>query len=767
MIVLIDGVVAIIAAAVVCFWLSFALDYLPVLFGFGELSRSARIALLVISAALLLWQFYRLIARRFFVSMKNRSMALLVEKAHPKFDESMITTVDHCAHRGNAGRAEVQMDQAMMEITRDKAEILVPDIDLRKVVDFGFLLRGLGIAGLLLLTVGGFAIADGKNFKKAAQRLYLLDDAGWPRKVKLEIAGIRIRNEIAVEGIEELGKIIRPDARGTFRVPRGAAVTLLARAQESDPDASWRALPESCLMYFRSSEGASGTQVLNRIGRADAGWQNYQLVGSPLEGLLSTITFSLRGEDHRIGPYTIEVVDGPSVVQSSLDCAFPEYLSQPGVMSWTPRTIEWTGRAALPDGTRYTVRGGANKELEKVYVWDAGKSEMRFGEVNGNEFSFEADPLTDAETLQIYLVDKDSIVSDVPHAMKIEPIRDQAPDVITRLKGLGTAVTPQAMLPFEGQVTDDYLVKKAWVELEAPNRKLPPAEETIGAKGKLDALIDLDELGRAGLSLPEDDGSEISFVVKASDFFVLGDSEPNVGVGEKFTFELVSADKLVRLLERQEVAQRRRLEQIFGEVSNVRSYLTRTRSEGSSSSGNVTNAEPGDPDAMETELRRQALRIVFAQRSEIQMQKSRQEIGGVANAFDNLRLQQVNNRIDAEDRKQRLNDDVVVPLRKIPGGSIEELLTIVAELETVLKQIDKGVGGESAEENAGDLTERGLAQTDVVLAEIDAVLARLVKYETQNELLNLVRRLIKEQQDIQVKTRDKRQKDAFEGLLDE
>ena len=170
---------------------------------------------------------------------------------------------------------------------------------------------------------------------------------------------------------------------------------------------------------------------------------------------------------------------------------------------------------------------------------------------------------------------------------------------------------------------------------------------------------------------------------------------------------------------------------------------------------------------METELRRQALRIVFAQRSEIQMQKSRQEIGGVANAFDNLRLQLVNNRIDAEDRKQRLNDDVVVPLRKIPGGSIEELLKIVAELETVLKQIDKGVGGESAEENAGDLTERGLAQTDVVLAEIDAVLARLVKYETQNELLNLVRRLIKEQQDIQVKTRDKRQKDAFEGLLDD
>jgi len=54
-----------------------------------------------------------------------------------------------------------------------------------------------------------------------------------------------------------------------------------------------------------------------------------------------------------------------------------------------------------------------------------------------------------------------------------------------------------------------------------------------------------------------------------------------------------------------------------------------------------------------------------------------------------------------------------------------------------------------------------------VLAEIDAVLARLVKYETQNELLELVRRLIKEQEKIRADTSDKRQKDAFDGLLDE
>ncbi len=738
------------------------MDYLPVRFGFGELSRTMRICLLVATGLLLLWQLYRLIIKRIFVSMKNRSMALLVEKAYPKFDESLITTVEHCEA---TDRAEVATDGLMLEMTRDKAERLVDEVEIGNVIDSGFLWRGLIVAGLLLLTVGGFAFADTPNLKRAADRLYLLGDSPWPRKVKLELVGIRIRNEIAVEGIEELGQVIRPDANGVFRVPRGASVTLLARAQESDSEATWRALPESCLMYFRNSGGANGAQVLNRFGRVDQGWQGYQLVGAPLEGLLSPMTFTLRGEDDRIGPFQFEIVDGPGVVQSSLDCTFPEYLSQPGVMSWTPRRIEWTGRAALPDGTKYTVRGNANKPLKKVYVWDAVRSEMRFGDVAGSEFTFQGDPLGEMETLQIYLVDGDSIVSGVPHTMKIEPIRDLAPDVITRLKGLGTAVTPEAILPFEGEVTDDYLVEKAWVEIEAPNRKLPPAEETIGSKGKMDAAIDLEELGRAGLNLPVDDGSEISFVVKASDFFRIGESGPNVGVGEKFTFELVSADRLVRMLERQEVAQRRRLEQIFGEVTNVRKYLARTRAVTSDAEQKVV-AEPGD-DSMEAELRRQALRIVFAQRSENQMQKSRQEIGGVANSFENLKLQLINNRIDAQDRKRRINDDVVVPLRKIPRGSIEALLQTVGQLEEVLKQIDQGVGGNSAEDSAASLTEKGLGETDVVLAEIDAVLARLVKYETQNELLDLVRRLIKEQEMIRDQTGDKRQKDAFDGLLDE
>ena len=129
-------------------------------------------------------------------------------------------------------------------------------------------------------------------------------------------------------------------------------------------------------------------------------------------------------------------------------------------------------------------------------------------------------------------------------------------------------------------------------------------------------------------------------------------------------------------------------------------------------------------------------------------------------------MQLVNNRIDAEDRKERLAVSIIAPLEAIPEGSLKTLGGTIDELEAVLKQIDRGMGGERAESAAKTLIDRGLVETDTVLKEIDGVLSVLVKYESQNELLEIVRRMIAEQEALMKRTKDKRQKDAFEGLLD-
>jgi len=642
--------VATFVAVLVCFWVAFAIDYLPVKFGLSELSKSARTILLVLAIAICLLQLYRLIGRRLFVSMKNRSLALLVEQKYPEFEESLLTTV---VDARNENHADVPVDQAMLDMTREKAERLVEKVDPSDIVNFQFLRPAAFLACVLACSIIGLAIFNFDNLQRAIERLYLLDGRKWPRRVYLEVVGLKIKTDNPIPGIEELGQTLKPsDYR--FRVPKGSSLSLSVRAQESDPLAPWRALPSSCLIDYRTSDGDRGTQSLNRIGGPRDGWQTWSLNGAPLDRVLSNFEFTIRGDDFRDGPYRIEIVNQAIVTETNLDCVFPDYLSSNDSLSWTPRSIRWTGRASLPEGTSFNVSGEVTKPLKKAYVWNPAISEMQQGIVEGMRFEFPVQAISEAVNLEFYFLDEDNLVSDSPHRVAVEPQSDESPEVIARLVGIGTAVTPQAILPFEGEIHDDHRVQETWIELATPKRKLPPAVQRT-TDGKLKSYIDLAELVRAGLELNVDDGSELNMIIKAKDYFCLDGKSPNVGVGDRYSLELVSAGRLLRMLEQIEVSQRRRLEQIFEEVSNIRGYLSRTRKQSRSDRTN-RSSEPGDRRAenkADQLSRQQAMRIVFSQRSKLQAMKSSQELRGIAEAFDNLRLQLINNRLDADSRSPK------------------------------------------------------------------------------------------------------------------
>ena len=146
----------------------------------------------------------------------------------------------------------------------------------------------------------------------------------------------------------------------------------------------------------------------------------------------------------------------------------------------------------------------------------------------------------------------------------------------------------------------------------------------------------------------------------------------------------------------------------------------------------------------------------------MQIDKSAKEIIGVAESFDDIRLQLINNRVDSEDRKIRLAKKIVTPLREIPVGVMTELLAVVTELETSLSPLMS----KSTDANTVDMTESAIQLTDKTLIAIDEVLSILVKYETQNELLDIVRRMISEQEKLLDQTKKLRQREAFDDLFE-
>ena len=773
--VLLEGIAIAIIWAVLTFWIALAIDYLPVTMGFNELSRPARLIILVLSSLAIAYVLYRLVFRRVFVRLQNQSMAMLIERRYPQFNDSLLTTVS----RTNSRASDVPVDEAMLERTRINAEAIVPEVDLAKVINSNPLKRSFAIAGLLLLTVAGFAVANPGAIKLAAQRLYLLKNDAWPRSCQIEIVGINIKRDNVIEGIDELVQLVKPTSgqdgeKPTFFVAKGATLTLHVRAQ-ADQDNNGRRLPDVCSLIYQIEDGDRGTQEFKKIGGPRNGFQRYSLDGQPFSGILSSISFEVRGGDHRLGPFEISVVDEPTVLSTDLVCKYPSYLVDE--FRGEGQTIQWTGQARLPQGTGLTIKATANNKLTNVYVSGTTIDKPIPIKPSGNQFEFSVPAIKQPVDLEFTLCDANGLISQQPHRILIDSIEDQPPLIRSRLKGIGTAVTPDVQIPFEGTIDDDYGLAKSWVEIEIAKTETITEPVTINKSGELECTIDFRQrkqtIGKQyELPTGENKGeNKVSFVIKSQDKFDLENST-NIGVGDRYVLDIVSPNELVRILERLEVGQRRRLEQIYLELSDTRNYLQRSKSKLASKESANDFVEPGEEtvepenDTEENEIRKQEMRLLFAQRSIVQIDKSTHEILGSAEAFDSIRLQLINNRIDSEDRKARFTEQIIAPLRLIGEQSMQQLRTRTVELESGLRDLQISPDDGQVSEEADRLANSAIEQTELTLKQLDAVLDVLLKYETQNELLEIVRGMIKDQQELKDRTKKERQRKAFEGLLD-
>ena len=789
--VVLEGLALAFIGVTILFWLSLAADYLPVKFGFEELSKSTRATFLIVSGLILIGIIYVTILKRIFISLQDRSMALLVEKKYPQFSESLITTVEF-----DSDETSVVDRVSLLELSREKANRLASEVDAKAVLNDSHVRRyGYGVlAGLVSLVA--LATLGPSSLQTAFSRLYLLDQQLWTRESHLQWVALKAEYDSPVTGIAEFDQSIAAahstgqqlsDSRlTTFRVAKGSSLNLTVRARSPERLASQSAdgtppkkLPRSCKLYFETEDGNYGSQTLNKVGGARDGWQIYKLQGAPLAAMTSDLSMSVFGGDFRLGPYKILVVDEPIVSATELDCVFPLYMQDENSLRGSARTISWVGKTELPFATSINIRVSCSKPLQKVYAVDSrsagsqeadeetqgAKTEHQLAEITETGFQFSIKSLTEPTTMQFYLVDTDGVIAQSPHTVSLSPISDQPPIIEASLVGIGSAITPSAVLPIEGVVEDDYDVDAVWLEIQTPVTDTLRKDINVLSGGKIEAEFDFQEMAlkEDGFVLPTS-GAEISFVIKASDRFDLGDG-PNVGIGDEYTLAVVSASELLQILEQLEVGQRKRLELIFNEISDIREYLIRTRQKDQRA---AIELQPGESlaasnvDEDSSADQRNELRKLFAQRAILQIDKSAKEIIGVAESFDDIRLQLINNRVDSEDRKIRLAKKIVQPLRDLPVGVMAELRNVVVNLESVLDP----VMDMATNETAAMLSDSAIQLNDRTLIQLDEVLSILVKYETQNELLDIVRRMIAEQEELLDQTKKLRQREAFDDLFE-
>jgi len=802
-----EGIAASIAVLIAAFWLAFVFDYLPVRFGYSEASVWMRIVLLVLSAASVLWVFYRLILKRFFVRMRDTSIAMLVEQKYQSFNDSLLATVSDIVGRRNDFKNKLKqattedasvgaLTQTMIDATKQQAESGVDGVEVDRVVNGASFRKAAWLAGGLLCSALVFFIAKPSVATLAFKRLYLLENEKWPRQTDIQFEGISVARDVVIESIPEFNTILKP-VDGVVTVAKGSTLSMAVTAQQFEANEGGERelqIPETCWLNYQVVGGSGGSQPFKRIGTPRDQQQNYQLTGGPLENVITDVAFDVSGGDDRLSGLKIQVVDEPIAVKTTLRYTYPDYMLDEQSQAFAVPSEVWSGRAEYPFGTKVTLEIQAKDPLSKAYVrrlnndsaglttdGESAYSAMETISCDSDTFEYEIPFLAQRTALEFFLCDSHGVVNEQAHVVAIDVALDQAPEIQCRLSGIGTAVTPDVQIPIEITVDDDHGVDKVWVELE-----IGAGEPTQGfvdwQSGPFQKKLDFRELrstvGEA-YRLPTDGNATLTVTVLANDRFDLED-QPNVGESDRYELDVVSPEELLRILEQAEVGQRRRLEQIVREIKEQKDYLVRTKSKAATKaddSAEPGDSEPGDDQAKASDApERHELRRLFAQRAQLQNDKSLQEVLGCVATFENLRLQLINNRVNADARQNRFEDGVIAPLSQTANGTMTELAQQLKQLEDQLREVESLVANKNEPADpatidrlrvAADKTAvDSIVMTDQVLVELNEVLNLLIKHETQNELLDIVRQMIKKQEELKERTKKERQKKAFEGLLD-
>lgn len=696
--VLAEALCIVLAWCALAFWLSLGIDRL------WEPGRAVRVAVLTAGIGTAVVLLVRSGLFRALRRISNATLALIVERYHAQFRDSLITTVEL------SGRAALgRVGQAMLSRTAESAEGLVPEVQLRRMLN---LRRLLWLAcGALVLFGGtvGFCLLMPQTFGIWADRYLAMSDRPWPRRVHLSIEGF-------------------PD--GVAHVPRGDDHRVIVKADTR------KEVPERVEIRYRDPGGRWLREAMIREGVADPAQDRYQEYSYVFRSLISPVTFDVYGGDARLHDLQIHLVDRPVVTRVELEYKYPTYLNRESQR----RTIE--GIMEVPEGTALVLHARCNKPISHATAgWETGgedtarqTAEVEIGE-DGSSFTLDLGRLEQSGRLLIGLVDRDSIASREPYPLVLSVVEDTPPRVDVRVRGVSSTVTAEVVIPLVGRISDDHGVGtvtciaaspsgETRTPLVTPNTPISPVE----VRGRFDAE-------RLGLE-PDD---RFSLVVEAADTCDLA-GDVNRTQTQPWNFQVVTPEELRSSLQAREMILRQRFESHIADVERLREQLVANR---------AMPQESGEEEDEDAVLARRLAVI----RSRQDCRKAAHDVENVEAAFRDIYLELENNRVVTPEDGVHLLEEIADPLATV-GERLYNLEERLAALESQLDapQVDGSY-------------QAAIDETTEILQAMRAVLEVMLKMEDFNEAVELLKSIIEMQKEVEAETR-RRHAEELRRLLE-
>ncbi len=713
-----EGVAAILVTAGICFWLALGIDW------FLEPTPALRVVMWGSVLAIVGYVAWKKLFSRIFTRLPDSSLALLVERTFPNIDQSLVTSIE-MAHQPLATSSE---QRALYTRTCEEAARRLAEIPLGQVFRYRPLLWTSIGAALLSASMVVFALAHAETFDFWLQRMRL-SPTPWPRTVNLQVVGME-----------------QVDGEWVVNVARDDNYELHVEASLADQFVA----PEQVEIRYQLVDGRKGRDSMTQVGNAIAGQDATQAFRYEFKNLTGDIRFDLVGGDDRVGNLRLHVVERPQIVHTTAECVYPKYLG------WEPQSLPFSGRVELPYGSQVRCSVEVNKPLLSARAYDPSTQQELAVDMAGEQakkFTFTLGDFRDERVLLVDLRDTDSVSNREPYRILFSVVPDEVPEVSAQLRGIGSAITPQAVLPIVGTLVDDHGIEAAWIEAQvgsaAPQRR--PITH-LGSIGREDVELDRFDLMAVDPTTEQRQlvltpGEQLTLSLHAQDAYDL-DSTPHVGSSQRFVLDVVTDSQLRALLEKRELGLRQRFEAIYEKMLDTRELLARIAEE-----SQVEPAEPPTAEIVTQQQERYKLRLSSVQQSVVQLSY---ETLGVAESFEEIVIELENNRIDTKELTERLQAGIADPLRTV---STEEMPALGNQVQAI-SALESHLASTRA-----DMT-TALVHADDISSQLKAVLDRMLELESYNELVDLLRGILDEQKQLTEETRARR-REKLRSLLDE
>jgi hypothetical protein len=780
-----DGTITTFLAVIVLFWFDLGLDRF---FELPQLFRGFTLVLLLAGLGYFVWI---QIIRRCWANIRNEQLAAVFEHFTPPLNESLITAVE----LGSVTQNKDEFNPVLFQKTVTEAAEILQNIPVRKFFRLGRIVGRL----ILLFVLTGVVTVFFATFTETVEiwfsRNILLSNRDFPR-----------RSQLVVEGFDE--------QNGRIRIGRGDSFTLTVRANTAMP-----LVPEIIRLRLGSRESGYRAVVMDQFQTETLRGTDWRFFSHTFTELLETLPIQVRGADTTINGLFIEVVPPPILTEMKLQQKFPEYLER------NDRTVSVSGQMSIPDGTDVTVTGTSSKPLVKAEtVLDRGEPVLlRQNPVTTpfDSLSFSLQKIRQDTLLEFQLEDIDFLRNRQPIRIRFGIIKDQPPTVTARLDGIGTAVTPNAVLPSSGEITDDNGLAAAAYRFEIErgnqndgqnndsesaspesqpsenqpfgnqNEESPTKNATILTKDQGSVTITGVGNGQTVFPLSQEffvskigvqPGDKLSLLLEAADRFNLDGQEGQTGLGPQWTLEVVSPERLQSLLEVREISLRQRFEVLIGETERTKFLIgefsllppeelvreTELPAQTNeplidivTEEQRLAELEAKKKKMLETISKEQAATGLYnISRSLRDTRKEVYDLQTIIESFILIRREMINNRIFSEDAEQRLDRGIIQPMQELVDRDFPAIDRLIGFLNQTLEIRDQPLRNTALEQQKAVLD-----QFNLVIDKMTAIRDNMVSMESFNEAIDILRAIIKQQQQLRNETLEEKNK-RLKNLLE-